>query len=117
MRKINADRVQIIMNAYKSTRCESVVTDTIKRFLKGSPSYYEKGSCYRKGCMSSMGVTSFPSMSLKMEVFNYDLRNLEVAILGNFPEENQCQKCHNRLIGFDRIYNQHLFIEVIQIFL
>lgn len=113
MKKINNRRANLIYNQNATNGdCSIVVTGFLKHTLENCPSYSEKGICNRKGCTSKKHELNFPILSISCNQFNNDITNLQAAILENFPNQSQCQKCRTKLTEFQRIYGHHIFIEV-----
>lgn len=112
MKAINNLRAKLIHSQYGSGNCSIVITDVLKSFLKNCPSCSEVGECVRKGCTSKKHEHIIPVLGVDSNTFNNNMGNLQLAMITNFPNQNNCKKCGDPFTKFQRTLGPHLFVEV-----
>lgn len=105
MLKINNLRAAILQN-YVSGDAARVISYIVRSFMGSVPSFKETMSC---DCATELNL---PLVMLN-ECFNNDFENLSLAIEINCILSAKCRSC-NRLTRIERLYGQHIFIEVSQ---
>lgn len=81
--------------------------------MVNSPSIIERGTCKKQRCAPANTDVNFAMIGLNEIEFATNMKNLEEAILANFPSKQLCRKCHQQFDTFHRTFGNHLFIEVI----
>lgn len=106
-KKINNLRAKLLINTFKKTSYETVVSDMIRETLKLTPSYSEILKC--PVCHFSK-ENIFPLITVSKDIYNDNMKNLEAAINENFPNNMVCQ-C---MAKFNSVRDPggHLFVEV-----
>lgn len=84
--------------------------------LKNMPCYTEITSCKKGKRCSDLANKKIPLLCVENDTFDKSLTNLEAAILSNFPHSFSCKKC-NGPMTVNRIFGNHIFIEVSDIML
>lgn len=100
-----------MFKVFERNNCLMVVSEVISKTLKNTPTYTEIRKCSKERCKYS-STKIFPSLGVCANTFNNDFRNLKMAILNNFPnDEAKCPICKTSVCS-TITYGDHLFIEV-----
>lgn len=106
MKTANNIRLRLL-DHHDLTNCGMVLSEMIGILLQNSPSCSEVACCkYNK---RKAGI--FPVIGLNNETFQNNFKNLEKAIMDNYPEDVVCVRC-NSASQILRTFGKHIFVEV-----
>lgn len=112
MKTLNNLRAKLIYSEYEDGDCSIVATDVMRRYMVNCPSIIERGTCKQKRCAPANTDINSTVIGLNEIEFATNMKNLEKAIVANFPSEQLCRKCHQPFDTFHRTFGNHLLIEV-----
>lgn len=96
-----------LLDQHDLTNCGMVLSEMIGILLQNSPSCSEVACC--KSNNRKDGI--FPVIGLNNETFQNNFKNMEKAIMDNYPEDVVCVKC-NSSSQILRTFGKHIFVEV-----
>lgn len=109
MKGVHSARAKFLFNQFDTSGFEMNICRMIKKLFVSEPSYTEEIVC--NSCAYT-NFSTFPLVSLNNFLFRNDLSNLDIAIIGNFPENLACSRCKSA-VECKREFRPHMFIEVI----
>lgn len=108
MRRVNGLRADILYKVYEANVNVGMAFSEMVKTVLTTPSYRENMCC-------SDQILDYPMVYLNNDIFCKDFQNIEKAIKDNFPDNPKCSQCKTQP-KYTRVFEQQVFIEVIQHF-
>lgn len=113
MRRVYSMRASIIFSAFRMTKLDLVVSQTVEVALHNVPSYSELATCDVAYCneYEDSNERCFPLAAVNAAIFDNNMANLQSAIISNLPERIHCRSCDVPML-LEQTFGEHVFIDV-----